>query len=69
MEKNELTYEGAMERLEILAREMEGGEVAIDQLAVKLKEAQQLLSFCKDKLTKADEEVQRLLAGTEAAAD
>ena len=54
MEKKELTYEGAMERLEILAREMEGGEVAIDQLAVKLKEAQQLLSFCKDKLTKAD---------------
>lgn len=69
MEKNELTYEGAMERLEILAREMEGGEVAIDQLAVKLNEAQQLLSFCKDKLTKADEEVQRLLADTEAAAD
>jgi exodeoxyribonuclease VII small subunit len=69
MEKNELTYEGAMERLEILAREMEGGEVAIDQLAAKLKEAQQLLSFCKDKLTKADEEVQRLLADTEAAAD
>ena len=69
MEKNELTYEGAMERLEILAREMEGGEVAIDQLAVKLKEAQQLLSFCKDKLTKADEEVQHLLADTEAAAD
>jgi len=69
MEKKELTYEGAMERLEILAREMEGGEVAIDQLAVKLKEAQQLLSFCKDKLTKADEEVQHLLADTEAAAD
>ena len=69
MEKNELTYEGAMERLEILAREMEGGEVAIDQLAPKLKEAQQLLSFCKDKLTKADDEVQRLLADTEAAAD
>ena len=69
MEKKELTYEGAIERLEILAREMEGGEVAIDQLAVKLKEAQQLLSFCKDKLTKADEEVQHLLADTEAAAD
>ena len=64
-----MTYEGAMERLEILAREMENGEVAIDQLAVKLKEAQQLLSFCKDKLTKADEEVQRLLADNEAVAD
>ncbi|MBQ9286341.1 MAG: exodeoxyribonuclease VII small subunit [Bacteroidaceae bacterium] len=60
MEK-ELTYEAAMERLEALAREMEAGNVPIDQLATKLKEAQQLLAFCKDKLTKADAEVQQLL--------
>ncbi len=57
----ELTYEAAMERLEALAREMEGGNVAIDKLATKLKEAQQLLAFCRDKLTKADAEVQQLL--------
>lgn len=50
-----------MERLETLAKEMETGDVAIDQLAAKLKEAQQLLTFCKDKLTKAEEEVQKLL--------
>lgn len=61
MEKQELTYEAAMERLEALAREMEAGNVPIDQLAAKLKEAQQLLAFCKDKLTKADAEVQQLL--------
>lgn len=61
MDKQELTYEVAMERLEKLAREMESGDVVIDKLAAKLKEAQQLLAFCKDKLTKADEEVQQLL--------
>ena len=63
MEQEELTYEAAMKRLEKLAQEMEAGEVAIDLLAPKLKEAQQLLAFCKDKLTKADEEVQKLLSG------
>ncbi len=52
-----LTYETAMERLEALAREMENGDIVIDELATKLNEAQQLLAFCKDKLTKADEEV------------
>jgi len=62
MEEKKLTYEVAMERLETLAKDMETGDVAIDQLATKLKEAQQLLTFCKDKLTKADEEVQKLLA-------
>jgi exodeoxyribonuclease VII small subunit len=61
MEEKELTYEAAMERLEQLAKEMENGDVAIDQLSVKLKEAQQLLQFCKDNLTKADEEVRKLL--------
>ena len=61
MEEKTLTYEAAMERLEKLAKEMETGDVAIDQLAAKLKEAQQLLTFCKDKLTKAEEEVQKLL--------
>ena len=61
MEEKNLTYEAAMERLEQLAKEMENGDVAIDQLSAKLKEAQQLLQFCKDNLTKADEEVRKLL--------
>lgn len=61
MEKEEITYEVAMKRLETLAREMEAGEVPIDLLATKLKEAQQLLTFCREQLTKADEEVKKLL--------
>lgn len=59
--EQELTYEAAMERLEALAREIEGGNIAIDQLATKLKEAQQLLAFCKEKLTKVEAEVTKLL--------
>ena len=62
MDKN-LTYEAAMERLEALASEMERGTIALDQLAPKLQEAQQLLTFCKDKLTRADAEVKKLLNG------
>ena len=61
MDTEKLTYEDAMKRLEILAGEMENGTIPIDRLAEKLKEAQQLLAFCKDKLTKADEEVKKLL--------
>ena len=61
MNTEELTYEAALTQLEKLAREMEAGEVPIDLLAAKLKEAQTPLAFCKDKLTKADEEVKKLL--------
>ena len=59
--EQEMTYELAVERLEKLTNEMERGNVPIDLLATKLKEAQQLLAFCKDKLTKADSEVKKLL--------
>lgn len=57
-----VSYEEAMKRLEQLAQKMENGEVAIDQLSTKLKEAKELLKYCKTLLTKADEEVQKLLA-------
>ncbi len=59
--KKEMTYEAAMERLEQLARQMEAGEVPIDQLAVQLKEAQELLAYCREQLTHADEAVSKIL--------
>ena len=58
----ELTYEAAMQRLDALARQMEAGDIAIDQLATRLAEAQTLIAFCRDKLTQADAEVKKLLA-------
>lgn len=64
MMNKEMTYEAAMERLEQLARQMEDGEVAIDQLAVQLKEAQELLAYCREQLTCANEAVGKILDGT-----
>ena len=56
-----MTYEEAIAQLETLARQAEDGTLPIDQLATKLKDAQQLLKFCQQKLTAAEEEVQKLL--------
>lgn len=58
----EITYEQAIQRLETLVCEMEAGTIPIDVLSAKLQEAQRLLRFCKDKLTKADAEIQKLLS-------
>lgn len=55
-----ITYEDAIKRLETMAVEMENGNVPIDQLATKLREAKELLSFCRDRLTKAQAEVKEL---------
>lgn len=61
MDLQEMTYEQAMAQLETLARQAEDGTLPIDQLAAKLRDAQQLLQFCQQKLTAAEEEVQKLL--------
>lgn len=61
MQQNDLTYDAAMKRLEALTAEMESGQVPIEQLADKLKEAQRILSFCREQLTKADTEVKKLI--------
>ena len=55
------TYTEAMERLEQIVSRIESNELDIDQLGDHLKEAQKLIKFCKDKLYKADAEIQKML--------
>ena len=51
------TYEQAMKRLEEIVSRIDSNELDIDSLSEKLKEAQELIKFCRDKLYKADEEL------------
>lgn len=57
------SYAQAMEKLENIVSAIEKDELDIDQLSEKLKEAQKLISFCKDKLYKADEEIKKIIDG------
>lgn len=61
--KKEFNYEDAIHELEDIVDKMENGELDIDSMAAKLKRAQQLIKLCKDKLTKTDAEIQKILAG------
>ena len=56
-----MKYEEALQQLEDIVRKMENNEFDIDQLAEQLKKAQKLIKLCKDKLTKTDEEIQKIL--------
>ncbi len=56
----EVKYEEALAQLETIVRKMEQNEYDIDELAAQLKTAQQLIKFCKDKLTKTEEELQKI---------
>ena len=55
--KEEQKYEEALTQLEAIVTKMENNEYNIDEIAVQLKAAQRLIKFCKDKLTKTEEEL------------
>ena len=57
------TYSDAMARLEEIMGKIQGGRVDIDQLTGLLKEAQELVKFCREKLYKVDEEIKALTEG------
>ena len=56
-----MKYEEALQELETIVRKMENDELDIDALTNQLKRAQQLIKLCKDKLTKTDEEIKKIL--------
>ena len=62
---NDLRYEEALSQLETIVSKMESNEYDIDELAAQLKTAQRLIKFCKDKLTKTEEELQKIQAEKE----
>lgn len=56
----ELKYEEALIQLEGIVHKMEGNELDIDEIAAQLKTAQRLIKFCKDKLSKTEEELLKI---------
>ena len=61
MEESALTYSQAKQELEEIVSAIESGELDVDALTEKVKRASELIAFCKEKLTKTDEELQKIL--------
>ena len=60
-----MKYEQAFAELQAIVRKMENDELDVDQLSEQLKRAQQLVKLCRDKLTKTDEEIKKILGNNE----
>lgn len=56
-----MKYEAAVKELETIVDDMESGQLNLDELTEKLKRAQMLLKLCKDRLTKTEDEIQKIL--------
>ncbi|MGN0233203.1 MAG: exodeoxyribonuclease VII small subunit [Bacteroidaceae bacterium] len=61
MQEEKLTYEEAMKQLENLTAQMENGDITIDQMANKLRQAQKWMKQCREQLYEAEKKCQSLL--------
>lgn len=61
-----MTYAEAMARLEEIMGKVQSGRIDIDELAGLLKEAQELVKFCREKLYKVDEDIKALTEEAES---
>ena len=60
-----LTLEAAMERLDAIVREMEGGELPLEALIARYEEGIGLSKLCRDRLERAEERVRILTRDAE----
>ena len=56
-----MKYEEAMATLEQVVARMENNELDLDTMSEELKKAKQLIKLCKDKLTKTDQEIRKII--------
>ena len=56
-----MKYEEALKELDQIVQKMERNEYGIDELTTQLKKAKELIKECKDKLTKTDEDIKKIL--------
>jgi exodeoxyribonuclease VII small subunit len=55
--KKALTYNEAFVKLEKLIEQLEEGDIQLEELAEKVKQANELIAVCETKLRTVDEEV------------
>jgi exodeoxyribonuclease VII small subunit len=59
--KQDLTFESAMKRLEEIVRKLESGELSLTESIEQYKESMQLVQFCRQQLDKAELEIEQLV--------
>lgn len=59
-EKDEITFEAALSRLETIVQTMESGETSLDNMISSFEEGQKLVRFCTDKLNEVERKIEKL---------
>lgn len=63
------TYEQAIQRLEAIVAELEEGRLDLDSLVDKVREAGELVKYCRDRLRGVSTELDELLGKMEGTTE
>lgn len=61
MAKKNISYAEAVQEIETILEQIETGELDVDDLAEKVKQASELLKICKGKLFVTEKEIEKIL--------
>jgi len=61
MGKKEIKYSQAVEELDSILSLLESERVDVDDVAVKVKKAIELIKFCRDRISKTELEVMKIV--------
>ena len=64
-EKN-INYISAFDELQMIVKEIESGDISVDELSEKVKRASTLIAICKEKLFRTEDDVNQILKDLEA---
>ena len=56
--REELNFEGAMDRLEKIVEQMESGKLPLEDLIVRYEEGMNLVKVCQERLAKAEQKIE-----------
>lgn len=59
------SYAAATKELETILADLDNSEIDVDDLVSKVARAAELLRFCEERLTKAERQVNQIVAGLE----
>jgi exodeoxyribonuclease VII small subunit len=61
MAEKTVDFEKSLERLETIVGEMEGGELALEEMIKHFEEGSKLVTLCSKKLTEVEQKIEKLV--------
>ncbi len=65
MDNKTMTYTQAYQQLQTIVSQMEKGNISVDELQDKIKQANELIQICKQRLSKVEVDVHKLIEDIE----